>query len=198
VYSRRHRQRWLEQLQEAGIHRRAERLYQQLDLLQPLRRQARQDLVAEGRKQGAAARLRKIPFLGPVRVAGLMAVVETPFRFRTKRQLCSCVGLAIETRISGEYQLAAGRVQRTKRRVALRGLNRNHNHELKRLFKSMATEASARPGPWHDWFLAKVNQGMRPEMARLTLARKLAALTLAIWKKGRKYDDDERLKSPAA
>src|ERR1700736_5040726 len=37
VYTQRHRQRWLEQLQETGARRRAERLYQQLDLLQPLR-----------------------------------------------------------------------------------------------------------------------------------------------------------------
>jgi len=39
---------------------------------------------------------------------------------------------------------------------------------------------------------------MRPPMARLTLARKLAAVTLAIWKnEGRRYNDD-RLKSQAA
>jgi len=35
-------------------------------------------------------------------------------------------------------------------------------------------------------------------LARLTLARKLAAITLAVWKKGRKYDDDEVLKTQAA
>ena len=198
VYTQRHRQRWLEQLQETGARRRAERLYQQLDLLQPLRREARQELVTEACKSVAAARLRGIPFLGPVRVAVLLAIVETPFRFRSKRQFWSYVGLAIETRISGEYQMAGGRVQRTRKRVALRGLNPNHNCELKRLFKSMAVEASTRLGPWHDWFTAKVNQGVRPEMVRLTLARKLAAITLAVWKKGRKYDDGEPLKSRAA
>jgi transposase len=198
VYGQRHRQRWLEQLREAGVRRRAERLYQQLDLLQPLRRQARQEMVAEAGKHAAAARLRGIPFLGAVRVAVLLAIVETPFRFRTKRQFWSYIGLAIETRISGEYQLEGGRVQRTKKRVALRGLNPNHNRELKRLFKSMAVEASTRPGPWRDWVTAKVNPGMRPEMARLTLARKLAAITLAIWKKGSQYDHDEPLKWQAA
>ena len=66
------------------------------------------------------------------------------------------------------------------------------------MFKSAATEASPRPGPWHDWFTSKVPQGMRPPMVRLTLARKLAAATLAIWKnEGRRYNDD-RLKSQAA
>ena len=37
VYSPHHRAAWLEKLTQAGVRRRAERLYQQLDLLQPLR-----------------------------------------------------------------------------------------------------------------------------------------------------------------
>jgi hypothetical protein len=37
VYSPRHRNTWLEQLSEAGVRRRAEQLYQQLDLLVQIR-----------------------------------------------------------------------------------------------------------------------------------------------------------------
>src|SRR5271167_3141893 len=44
LYGRRHRDQWLEQLREAGLRRRAERLYQQLDVVQELRREARRDL----------------------------------------------------------------------------------------------------------------------------------------------------------
>jgi transposase len=198
VYSARHRNDWLKQLREAGAHRRAERLYEQLDRLQPLRRQARQELVREGRRHPATADLITIPFLGAVRAAVLIGILGTPHRFRTKRQLWAYIGLGIETRISGEYQLSGGRVQRTKKVLGLRGLNRNHNPELKRLFKSMATEASSRCGPWRDWFQARLKEGTVPALARLTLARKLAAITLAVWKKGRKYDDEEALKCPAA
>ena len=50
VYSPRYRQLWLEQLKEPGVRRRAERLYQQLDVLQQLRREARQELLAESRQ----------------------------------------------------------------------------------------------------------------------------------------------------
>jgi hypothetical protein len=32
---------------------------------------------------------------------------------------------------------------------------------------------------------------MAPDMARLTLARKIAAMALVIWKKGEKYDADK-------
>jgi hypothetical protein len=38
---------------------------------------------------------------------------------------------------------------------------------------------------------------MQPEMARLTLARKIAAITLKIWKKGELFNP-EHLKSQAA
>ena len=72
--------------------------------------------------------------------------------------------------------------------MAVRGLKRNHNHDLKEVFKSAALRASRLPGPWREFFTARVAPGMKPELARLTLARKLAALTLAVWKKGERYD----------
>ena len=48
--------------------------------------------------------------------------------------------------------------------------------------------ASTRPGPLCDFYVALVEKGMRPTMARLTLARKMAAITLTIWKKGVEFD----------
>jgi transposase len=36
-------------------------------------------------------------------------------------------------------------------------------------------------------YAALVAKGIRPEMARLTLARKIAAITLTVWKKGGRY-----------
>jgi hypothetical protein len=45
--------------------------------------------------------------------------------------------------------------------------------------------------------LQLLDKGMRPEMARLTLARKIAAITLKIWKKGERFQA-EHLKLQAA
>ena len=120
--------------------------------------------------------LTSIPFLGPVRVAMLIALVQTPHRFRTKRQLWAYSGLALETHGSGEYRFVNGQFQRSRRAVAVRGLNQNHNHELKHLFKSAATTASVR-GPFRDFYDGLLAKGMKPSMARLTLARKIAAIT---------------------
>jgi len=67
-------------------------------------------------------------------------------------------------------------------------LSDNYNRDLKNLFKSTAISASARPGPLRDFYLALLAKGMRPTMARLTLARKIAAITLTNWKKGVDFD----------
>ena len=56
------------------------------------------------------------------------------------------------------------------------------------LFKSAATSASVKPGPFQEFYAALVAKGMRPEMARLTLARKIAAIVLMVWKKGVCFD----------
>jgi hypothetical protein len=50
VYAARHRGEWLGKIAQAGVRRRAERLYQQLDLLRPLHQQTRRDLVEESQK----------------------------------------------------------------------------------------------------------------------------------------------------
>jgi len=101
VYAPRDRAEWL--LSEAGVRHRAEQLYQQLDVLQSLRHEARRELLAESRKHPAARVLRKIPYLGPVRVAVLIALLQTPHRFRTKRQLWAYSGLALETHTSAHW-----------------------------------------------------------------------------------------------
>ena len=94
----------------------------------------------------------------------------------------------METHDSGEYRWVRGKLQRNRERITVRGLNDNHNRDLKNLFKSAAISASTRPGPWHDFYVTRVEKGMRPTMARLTLARKIAAVSLTIWKKGVSFD----------
>ena len=136
---------------EAGVRRRAERLYEQLDMLQHLRQQARRELLAEGRKHVITAKLRQIPYLGPIRSVLAVALMQTPHRFRTKRQLWAYSGLALETRTSADYRYVEGQLRRSKKLVSIRGLNKDHNHDLKGLFKAAATMASVRPGPFHDF-----------------------------------------------
>ena len=197
VYSPRHRGAWLEKLREAGVRRRAEQTYQQLDFLMGIRKETRKELLAESRKYPARKLLEQIPWLGPIRVALLIALIQTPHRFRTKRQLWNYCGLGLRTQSSGEYRFTGGQLQHARKPPALRGLNVNHNHELKNIFKSAATQASASRNPLGEFYQNLLAGGMEPPMARLTLARKIAAIALNIWKKGERFDP-AKLKQQAA
>jgi transposase len=197
VYAPRYRTEWLAKITEVGVRRRAELYYQQFDVLAALRQEARRELLVEGRKHFAMKLLRQIPSIGPIRAALLIALMQTPHRFRTKRQLWAYCGLALKTYTSGEYRFVGGQLKRSKKVLAIRGLNKNHNHDLKNIFKSAATRAAAVSGPFQNFYEACVARGMKPPMARLTLARKIAAITLLVWKKGVRFDA-EHLKQQAA
>jgi transposase len=191
LYGKLHRDEYLAQLGTGALRRRAECLYQELEALQQLRRQAKRDLIVECRKYPEAKLLCSIPFLGPVRAAVLIGRVQTPYRFRTKRQFWTYCGLGLEMRDSGEYRMVDGQVERRKKPVQIRGLNWNHNHELKNLFKAAATSASISNGVFREFYLERLKKNIQPEMARLTLARKIAAIALKIWKKGEAFDAEQ-------
>src|ERR1019366_5664962 len=125
IYAPRYREEWLGKIAQAGVRRRAELLYQQLDGLQALRRNLRPEFLAESRKHKAAKLLRQIPCIGPIRAARLIALMQTPHRFRSKRQLWTYSGLGIETHDSAQFRFVRGQLQRSKKPQQIRGLNRN-------------------------------------------------------------------------
>jgi transposase len=122
VYHTRHRNQWLGKIPHAGVRRRAEHLYQHLDILKQLRQRVRRELLAESRKYQVTRQLQQIPYVGPIRAALLLALIPTPHRFRTKRQLWAYSGLALETRISAEYSYVKGQLRRSKKLISIRGL----------------------------------------------------------------------------
>jgi hypothetical protein len=188
VYSARHRAAWLEKIREPGVRRRAEHYYQELDGLRSLRRVVRKELLVESKKHQVWKRLCGIPAMGPIRAAVLLGIVQTAHRFRTKRQLWTYSGFGVEGHSSADHQVVNGQLQRKKKPIEIRGLNKNCNHHLKNVFKSAAIVASTKPGPFQEFYAALVAKGMRPEMARLTLARKIATIVLIVWKKGVCFD----------
>ena len=188
VYHPKNREEWLAKLTDEGVRFRAQVLYAQLDVLRELRPKVKGTMVAEARRDPAWSVLRSIPFLGPVRVALILAIMRTPWRFRTKRNLWAYCGLAVVTHSSSDFAMVDGQPVRRRRAPMTRGLNRNHNRELKDVFKGAATAATGRPGPLRDLYEAMIARGMREELARVTLTRKLSAVTLRLWKKGERYD----------
>lgn len=189
VYSPGKRDEYLRQL-PASSRAAALLLFEQYDALRPVRAHAEKQLVAESRKHPVTRTLESCPGLGEIRVAQLVSAVVTPDRFRTRAQFWSYCGLGIVMRSSSDWtqtpqgRWVRGTVQQT------RGLNRNHNRLLKLVFKGAATSViQQHPDSTlrrdYDRLLAA---GTKPNLAKVTLARKIAAITLALWKKKEEYD----------
>jgi transposase len=187
IYLPDNRKEWLEKLKDNGAQLRAERLLEQLESLAPLCLEAERDLVRESRKHQSYKILKGIPGLGPIRVALIQAFVATPHRFRNKRQFWTYAGFSVIRRGSAEYEITQGELKRAKRKPLPRGLNNNYNRVLKNVFKGAALTAAYR-GPFKKLFDERVAHGMAPNLALLTLARKIASITLALWKKGERFD----------
>ena len=63
----------------------------------------RRELLTESKKHKAWKLLCQIPSIGPIRAAMLLGIAQTPHRSRTKRQLWTYSGLAIETHSSADH-----------------------------------------------------------------------------------------------
>jgi len=187
VYRPSQRKQWLAKL-EGGARVRAESLLSQMDVLIELRPKAKTAMIAAACRQPGWKVLRTIPFLGPVRVAFLLAIMRTPWRFRTKRNLWPYAGLAVVRQSSADQEFRDGKLQRSRKSPMTRGLNRNHNPMLKATFKGAANAAVAKAGPLRDYYEASLARGVRDELAKVTLARKIAAVALHLWKKGEGFD----------
>ncbi len=189
VYDSEGREEWLAKLSHEGLRSRACWYLTELELLEKLRGEAEEALLGEAKKHRAWRLLQSVPGIGPIRAALIVAVVDTPFRFRTKRQFWSYVGLSVLTRSSDDYVVQDGRIVK-KQRQSTRGLTRDHNRIMKMVFTGAAFDATVQ-GPWKARAEELVASGRRPEMVRLTFARKAAAIALALWKTGKEYNQKQ-------
>src|SRR3989441_3179470 len=125
IYRPDRRKEWLAKLSEPGAKQRAGFLYEQLAALKPLRHKAKLAMVKEVRRQTAYLWLMSVPRLGSVSVAQLIAVVGTPYRFRSKQQFWTYVGLAVGTRSSADHGRGDGGVWGRRQPPAARGVDRD-------------------------------------------------------------------------
>ena len=71
-----------------------------------------------------------------------------------------------------------------------RGLTRQHNHVLKDIFKGAATTVVtlALRDPIYSDYPRLLEAGTKPNLAKLTIARQIAAIVLALWRSMEVYD----------
>jgi transposase len=197
VYDPTKRATWLKQLSSA--HRElAEWLGRQLDRLEPLREEAEGLLLSEAKKHPIIRKLSTAPGMGPIRTAQVVAIVATPERFRTRRQFWSYSGLGIVTRSSSDWvQDRTGKWVRAQK-AQTRGLSRKRHPRLKAVFKGAATTVIAQltEDPLHADYQRMLKSGIKPTLAKLTLARKIAATVLSMWKHQEVYDPKRHRPTP--
>lgn len=189
AYAPREREEWVRRLPEAAqLH--AQLLYREYDVVNELRKEARAELIKEARKHRPYRLVKTCPGLGPIRTAELLPVVVTPHRFRNKRAFWSYCGLGIVMRSSSDWvQTREGGWVRAEVRQT-RGLNRNFNHTLKRIFKGAAMTVIGRAGdePLYRHYLRLLDGGTKPNLARLTIARQIGSIMLSVWRNEEVYD----------
>jgi transposase len=190
VYSAKNRDQWLSRL-PASARGQSELLYSQYDALVELRKRAEKQMLTEARKHAVYRVIKTCPGLGKIRTAQLLPIVVTPYRFTNKRQFWSYCGLGIVMRSSSDWvrtqdgEWLKAPIQRT------RGLNRNFNHTLKHIFKGAATTVIGRAGkndPLYQHYQQLLDGGTKPNLAKLTISRQIAAIVLAVWRSQEVYD----------
>ena len=186
------REEWLKQLPETSRPA-AEQLYAILDAVEAVKATSQAQLVAESHRHPISRKLETIPGMGQVRVAQALAILVTPKRFRTKRQLWSYAGLGVVMRSSSDWVRHEERWVRSDV-SAPRGLNPRCNKQLKMIFKGAATTAinQAPQSPLGEQYARLVAGETKPNLAKLTVARKIAAVFLALWKNEEVYDSKRR------
>lgn len=190
IYKPEQRQLWLSKLEQEGARFRSQMLFEQLEKLQQLRQAAKQEFLRQGKRQPDYPILCGLPGIGPLRASALLAFVGTPHRFRTEHQFWPYCGLSVITRSSADHQIVNGTISKRKKVIATRGLNPMHVPELKKIFKDAALTA-ARGEPCQSWYQQRIDNGTRPEIARVSLARRLASVTLTLWKRKEKFDPEK-------
>jgi transposase len=166
----------------------------------PLRDEAEAWLLKEAKTHPIIRKLTTAPGMGPIRTAQVVAIVVEPHRFRTRQQFWSYCGLGIVTRSSSDWvrdkrgQWVRSEVHQT------RGLSRKRQPLLKAVFKGAAMTVIAQlpEHPLHADYQRMLETGIKPNLAHLTLARRIAAIVLSMWKHKEVYDPQRRSVTSAA
>ena len=195
IYSPAFRDAWLRKLPSRSRPR-AETLLMELDALLEVRKKALREMVREAARHDVFHRLKTCPGMGDLRVAQMMPVVVTPYRFRSKRSFWAYIGLAVVMRSSSDWLQAPDGSWHRAKTMQTRGLNRNYNRVLKDIFKGAATTVIQlkRDDPVYHHYCSLLDDGTKPNLAKLTIARQIASIILSLWRSGEEYDRKKLMK----
>lgn len=163
-------------------------LLAELQAVSALQKQAEARLIEEAKKHRGYRWIVSAPGIGPIRAATILAIVVQPHRFRTSRQFWKYSGLALRTTATGQWLIKRGKPAQARAPLT-RGLQPG-NPLLKTAFKGAAMTITVKLAdtPLGNHYRQLLARNLNEDLARVTLARKLAAIVLALWKNEEEYD----------
>ena len=120
--------------------------------------------------------IKSVPGIGDIQAAKIVSQVVNPYRFETKYKYYSYCGLVRHTRISsdrnyGTSKIWGNRVLKCVYKMAGHSVL-NGNSQLRALYDNLR------------------KRGVSHDNAYNTVCRKIAAITLSLWKHSKRYDDN--------
>lgn len=175
VYRRPTRQAWLKKLKASGARFQARRMWDSIDHLQKQVDVYRREMGRRSKAFREIGSFQDVPGIGPIRAATFYAIVDTPHRFAHKRKLWTYCGVGIARRESDEM-------------AGPQHLTRRGNRLLKDAIKGATVSAIAgKDNAFARQYRGLLSRGIKPESARLTVARAIVSTLYAMWCKGESY-----------
>jgi transposase len=149
-------------------------------------KQLRRRLMELGKAEPMIQRFCQISGVKQVRAVTFFAVLDTPFRFKTKKKLWKYMGIGLERRRSGNGPVRLSVPMRC-------------NRILKSVILGAAKSAIAsRTNVFADQYQRWLDAGCSPRIARRNVARSLATVMWGMWKSGSRFDEQLVSASTAA
>jgi transposase len=156
-----------------------EEMYSELDLAVQSRRRARRKMLELARRIPVIPRFLAMPGIAEILACRFVAYVQTPHRFRSKRQLWSYCGLGVMERSSDGRPL--GRKHLGQGVGPLKDLSRK---------AFQAAMGCREENLFQRHYRSSLEFTGDPMKARLNTQRKILAVMWAMWRKGTEYRDD--------
>jgi transposase len=139
-------------------------------------KQLKSRLIALGKEEPMVKNFEQLPGVGWVRAATFFAIVDTPFRFKSKQKLWKYAGIGLEKRQSGNGPVllrVPGRCNRALKNVVLGAAK-----------SAAASKDNVFAEQYERWLDGKCS----PRIARRNTARSMATVMWGMWKSGSAFD----------
>jgi len=152
-------------------------LYHLLQEMENNRRQYKKEIIKVSKKFKEIRKFKTIHGIGDIRAAQISAQVIDPRRFPNKYQYYSYCGLVRHRQISGNREYGSKKIW--------------GNRALKCVYKMAAHDAIKGNNGLSSYYKSLRKKGINDKNARNAVARKIAAISLSLWKNNCNYDDSK-------